>query len=275
MRFTVRRPPIGEVSPCCHRPSGGDVACSVDVGVAPSSSAGFALENRLALAVPGSDVPTHRASLRRKCGRDLLDPAVSLVLQTRSEKPPTTAADRPVQPALLSNAHTGLLHSSPRGTGHRPHVKGFDPDRVEAARNVSSGFLDPVLAPIDLTRPQFRDRHFRSRAAVGASLGAGEPLLQHRQPLGLTWGQTGCVQHFAGRQRSRNNHAAVDTDHAVVAWTGNRVWDVGERDMPAAGPITGNTVRLDTRRHRPRQPEPHPPTLGTHTRPKRRLSRWT
>ena len=188
MRFTVRRPPIGEVSPCCHRPSGGDVACSVDVGVAPASSAGFALENRLALAVPGSDVPARGASLRRIRGRDLLDPTVSLVLQTRGEQPPTAAADRPVQPALLSNAHTGLLDSSPRGAGHRPHVKGFDPDRVEAARNVSGGFLDPVLAPVDLTRLQFRDRPFRSRAPVGATLGPGEPLLQHLQPLGLTRG---------------------------------------------------------------------------------------
>jgi hypothetical protein len=49
LRFTVRRPPAGEVSPCGHRPSAGDVACSVVVGVAPSGSAGFALEDRLAL----------------------------------------------------------------------------------------------------------------------------------------------------------------------------------------------------------------------------------
>ena len=173
MRFTVRRPPTGEVSPCGHRPSGGDVACSVDVGVAPSSGAGFALENRLALAVPGSDVPARGASLRRICGRDLLDPTVSLVLQTRGEQPPTATADRPVQPAFLSNAHTRLLDSSPRSAGHRPHVKCFDPDRVEAARNVSGGFLDPVLAPVGLTGFQLRDRPFRLVAAVGAALGRG------------------------------------------------------------------------------------------------------
>ena len=109
MRFTVRRPPTGEVSPCCHRPSGGDVACSVDVGVAPSCSAGLALEDRLALAVPGRDVPARGASLRRIGGRDLLDPAVGLVLQARGEQSPAAAADRPVQPAFLSNAYTGLL----------------------------------------------------------------------------------------------------------------------------------------------------------------------
>ena len=181
MRFTVRRPPTGEVSPYSHRPSGGNVACSVDVGVAPSSSAGFALENRLALTVSGSDMSARGASLRRVRGRNLLDPTMSLVLQTRSEQPPTAAADSPVQPALLSNAHTGLLYSSPYSAGHRTHVKGFNPDRVEAARNIGGGFLDPVLAPVGLTRLQIRDRQFRSSAAVGPTLGVGEPLLEHLQ----------------------------------------------------------------------------------------------
>ena len=188
MRFTVRRPPSGEVSPCCHRPSGGDVACSVHVGVAPPSSAGFALEHRLALAVSGRDVPARGTSLRRVRGRDLLDPTESLVLQTCGEQTPTTSADRPVEPALLSDPHAGPLDSSARRAGHRPHVEGFDPDRVEAPRDVRGGFFDPVLAPVPLTRFQLRDRPFRSSATVGATLGAGEPLLQHLQPLGLTRG---------------------------------------------------------------------------------------
>src|SRR5258708_26476157 len=99
LRFTVRRPPSGEVSPCCHRPSGGDVACTVDVGVAPSSSAGFALEDRLALAVSGCDMLARGASLRRVRSRDLLDPAQSLVLQTRDQLTPANSADRAVEPA--------------------------------------------------------------------------------------------------------------------------------------------------------------------------------
>src|ERR1700692_429558 len=56
--------------------------------------------------------------------------------------------------------------------------------------------------------------------------------------------------------------ATVDTDHAAVARTGDGVRDVGERDMPAAGPITGDTVGLDARGHRPRQAEPNPAHLG-------------
>ncbi len=139
MRFTVRRPPLGEVSPCCHRPSGGDVACSVDVGAASARCAGLALEDRLALAIFRCGVPAHRASLRRVRGRDLLDPTVSLVLQPGGEKPPTAAADRPIQSALLSNTNTRLIDGPSRGASHRPHVEGFDPDRVEAARDVSGG----------------------------------------------------------------------------------------------------------------------------------------
>jgi hypothetical protein len=262
LRFTVRRPPSGEVSPCGHRPSGGDVACSVHVGVAPPSSAGLALENRLALTVPGSDVPARGASLRRIRGRNLLDPTVSLVLQTRGEKPPTAAADSPVEPTLLSNAHTGLFDRSPRGAGHRSHVKDFDPDRVEAARNVSGGLLDPVLAPIGLTRLQFRDRQFRSRAPVGATLGPGQPLLQHLQPRGLPPTQARGVQQFTGRQCRRHDNATVNTDHAAVTRTGDGVGDVGERDMPAASPIPGDPIGFDTLWHRPRQAESHPPNLG-------------
>ncbi len=220
MRFTVRRPPNGEVSPCGHRPSGGDVACSVHISVAPTRGAGFALENRLALAVPGCDVPACGASLRRVRGRDLLDPTVSLVLQTRGEKPPAAPADRPVQPTFLSNALTGLLHRSPRGTGHRSHVKCFDPDRVEAARNISGGFLGPVLAPVGLTGVQFRDRPFCSRSPVRATLGPSEPLLQHLQPLSLTPTQARGVQQFTGRQRRRHGNTAVDAHHAAITRPG-------------------------------------------------------
>jgi hypothetical protein len=131
LRFTVRRPPNGEVSPCGHRPSGGDVACGVDVGVASSSSACLALEDRLALAVLRSDVAARGASLRRIRCRNLLDPSVSLVLQPCGEKPPTAAADCPVKPTLLSYTHAWMLDSAAGRPCHRPHVECFDSDRVE------------------------------------------------------------------------------------------------------------------------------------------------
>ena len=82
MRFTVRRPDSAEVSPCCHRPSGGDVACGVHVGIARPCAAGDALENRLALAVFRRDVPAVGASLRHIRCRDDLQPPAGFVRQS-------------------------------------------------------------------------------------------------------------------------------------------------------------------------------------------------
>ena len=261
MRFTVRRPPTGEVSPCSHRPSGGDVACSVHVGVAPSGSAGLALEDRLALAVPGRDVPARGASLRRVHGRDLLDPAQSLVLQTRDEQAPTTSADRTVEPTFPSHPSSRALDGAPCRARHRPHLQNFDPDHIEPPREIGAGFLDPVLAPVRLTGSQLCDRPFGLLATAGTALAAGQPLLQQPQPFRLTQGQPRCVPQLAGGQRSRYSNSAVDADHTAVAWPGDRLGDVGERDMPAARPITGNPIGLHPARHRPRQPKPHPPNL--------------
>ena len=205
MRFTVRRQASAEVSPCCHRPSGGDVPCSVHVGVARPGVAGFALENRLALAVLGSDVPARRASLRRVGGRDLLDPTESLVLQARGEQTPAALADATVEAALLCGPLARLLDGSARRARHSAHVKGFDADRLEAPRDVRGGLLDPVFASIGFTRFQLRDRQLRASSPIGAAYGAREPLLQHLQPLRLTPGKAGCVQQFASRSRRFRN----------------------------------------------------------------------
>jgi len=198
LRFTVRRPASAEVSPCCHRPSGGDVACSVHVGVARSCVAGFAFEDRLALAVSGSDVPAYAASLRRVRGRDLFDPTVSLVLQPRAEQTPSASANGPVEAAFLCHALARALRGSSCRSRHSAHVKCFDANRVEAPRDIGGGLLDPVLASVSLTRPELRDRQLRASPTVGPALCAGQALLQHLQPLRLARGETRGVQQFAG-----------------------------------------------------------------------------
>ena len=261
MRFTVRRPPIGEVSPCCHRPSGGDVARSVHIGVAPPGSAGFALEDRLALAIFDCDVPARGASLRRVRSRDLLDPAHGLILQTRDEQAPTTSADRTVEPTFPSHSSPRVLGGTPCRARHRANFEKFDSDHIEPPREIGGGLLDPVLASIRLASFHPRDRPFRLRTTLGTRLATGQSLLQHPQSFRLTEGQPRCVQQLAGRQRSRYNNSAVNTDHAAIAWTGDRLGDVGERHMPSARLITGNPIGLRPVRHRPRQPKPHPPHL--------------
>jgi hypothetical protein len=261
LRFTVRRPPTGEVSPCGHRPPGGDVACSVDVGVAPWRIASFALENRLALAVLRRDVPTRGTTLRRIRSRDLLDPAEGLVLQAPYKLAPASSADCAVEPAFLGDVRTRFRGGSASGSGHRAHVKSLDSEHVETQREVGGGFLDPILTPIRLTGFQFRDRPFHLFAAAGAPSTTREPLLQHLQPLGLSRGQTGCVQQFAGGQRRRYHNSAVDADHAAITRTCDRPGDVGERNMPAAGPIAGYPVGLHTGWHPPRHAKPYPANL--------------
>lgn len=262
MRFTVRRPASAEVSPCWHRPSGGDVACSVYVGVARPCGAGDALKHRLALAVVGCDVPTGGASLRRVRSWDLFDPAVSLVLQTGGEHAPAAGVDGPVQSAFLGDAYTGPVHGSSRTAGHTANVECFDADRVETPRDVGGGLFDPVLAAGTLTGFEFRDRQLRAGSPTGATLGAGQALLKHPEPGGLTAAQPGNMQQLTSRQRCRHDNPSVDTHHAGIIRPRDVVGDIGEPDMPAAGPIPGDPVGLHPFGDRPRQTEPHPADLG-------------
>lgn len=262
MRFTVLRPASAEASPCCHRPSGGDVACSVHIGITRAGGAGLALEHRLALAVSGSHVPARGTSLRRVRGRDLLDPTTSLMLQTRGEQTPSASANATVEAALLRHPPTRLLDGAQRTAGHRTHVKGFDADRVEAPRDIGGDLFNPVLAPVGLTRPHLRDRALRASSPVRATLRTGQALLQHLEPLGLTWSQAGSVQQFAGGQGCRYRNTTVDTHHTAVLGTWNRGGHAGKGDMPAAGPIAGDPVGLHTFWYWARQAEPDPANLG-------------
>ena len=113
LRFTVRRPASAEVSPCCHRPSGGDVACSIHVRMARPRPAGDTLENRLALAVFRRDMPAAGASLRRIRCRDELKPPQDLMLQPGHLAPrrATVGAAKEVTHRLGEVPQRLLLHS--------------------------------------------------------------------------------------------------------------------------------------------------------------------
>lgn len=262
MRFTVRRPPSGEVSPCSHRPPGGDITCSVHVGVAWTSRADLALEDRLALAVSRSDMSARGTSLRRIRGRDKLDAAIGLVLQTSGQHPPATTADGAVQPTFLCDARTRLVGSATRRAGHRANIEILHPNQVEPPREVGSCLLHPILTPISAASLQLRGRVFGLFSAVGTPSGSGKTSLQHLQSLSLTRSQAWYVQELAGRERGRHGDSTVDTDHTSFTRTTDWVGDVSECDVPAANPISGDSVRLHTARHRSRQPHSYPPHLG-------------
>jgi hypothetical protein len=71
LRFTVHRPPRGEVSLCWDRPSGGNVSRRLRVGAARAGRAGHTRNDRLALAVFGCDAPTASNTDHAVLGADL------------------------------------------------------------------------------------------------------------------------------------------------------------------------------------------------------------
>ena len=262
MRFTVHRPPYGEVSLCWHRPSGGDVACSVDVGVARPRLAGYARENCLALAIFGCDVPTGGTLLRRERSRDAFDAASTLVRKPGNQPAPRLSTDRAVESPFLRDPNTRLLPGAARGAGHRRHGEILDPNNLKPARQIGRCLLHPVPAPIRFARFEAGDRQLRTVAAVGAPLRSGEALLQPTQPGPLTTAQPRSMQQFPSRQCRRHRNTSIHTDHAAIGRSRYRVRDVGEGNVPATGPITGNAIGLDCFGHRSRAPESHPSHLG-------------
>ncbi len=262
MRFTVRRPASAEVSARCHRPSGGDVTCGVDVGVARARAAGDALENRLALAVFRRDMPAMGASLRRIRCRDELKPPHRFMFQPGYQQSPPLAADRPVKTPFLRDIGAGAIAGPACRAGHRPHVQVLHADGVEPARQISGGFFHPVTAAIGVAGPQPRDRALGSCSPVGSALRPGQTPLQSSEPSGFTGPQARSVQQLAAGQRDRCRHAAIDTDNAAVGGSGNRLGDRGESDVPAPRSIHSDAVRLHRGGDSAGPPESHPTDLG-------------
>ena len=262
MRFTVRRPASAEVSPCCHRPSGGDVACGVHVGIARTCAAGDALENRLALAVFGRDVPAVRASLRRiRCWNEFKPPR-SFVLQPGDEQSPPLAADLAVETPFLRDISAGTFTSPARRAGHSTHAQVLDTDGVEAARHIGGGFFHPVAAAICVAGAHPRDGQLRLCAPVRSALRPGQTPLQPVEALGFAGTKARRTQQLAAGQCNRDRHAAIHTHHAAITRSRDDVWDGGKSDVPAPSAITSDSVGLDGVGDGAGPAEPHPPHLG-------------
>jgi hypothetical protein len=262
LRFTVHRPPRGEVSLCWYRPSGGDVSCRVHVGVARPCTTGDAREDRLALAVFGRPVPTGRTSLRRVRSRDAFESARSLVAKPGSQLTPPLTTDRAVKPPFLCDSNAGSVNRAARRASHRPHVERLDPNGVKPARQIRCRLLHPVSPPIGFARFDSGDSRLRPLATVGATLGSRKTSLQPAQSDPLARPKTRAVQQLASGQRRRHRHTAIDTDHAAIGRPCDRVGDMRERNMPASGPIPSDAVGLGTCRHGSGPAESDPADLG-------------
>jgi hypothetical protein len=261
LRFAVHRP-HDVVSLRCHRPSGGDVASGVHVGIARPRTAGDTLKDRLALAVFGRDVTAGGASLRRVSSWYALNPARGLMVEAVNKAAPSLTSDRAVKAALLRHPNTGLLKCAARGAAHRPHVKVLDSNGVEPAGQIGRGLFHPVSAPVCFASSEFRDRQLGALSAVGTAIGPREALLQAAHPDLLTGFKARGMQQLTGRQCRRHRHTAIDADDAAISRPRYRIGDVREGDMPPTGPIPGDAIRLHARGHGPAPSESDPPHLG-------------
>ena len=262
MRFTVHRPASAEVSPCCHRPSGGDVACGVHVGITRTNTAGDALENRLALAVFRRDMPTCRASLRRVRRWNEFEPPQGLKLQPGNQQPPALATDLPVEATFLRDAGARALTTTARRAGHGRYIQILDADGVEAARHIGGGLFHPVTPAICFTSAQPRNRQLRSGPPVRSASRPGQTLLQPPQPLGFTGVKPRGVQQLPGGQRHRHRHPAINTNHAAVIGFRDRFRDGGKSDVPPPGQIQSDSVGLHRIGYVAGPAETHPADLG-------------
>ena len=262
MRFTVRRPASAEVSPCCHRPSGGDVACGVDVGVAPPRIAGDALENRLALAVLRRDVPAARASLRRIRCRDEFQPLSDFMLQSGDQQSPALAADLAVEAPFLRDPGARAFTSPARRAGHRTHLQVLNFDGVEAARHIGGGFFHKVTAAICFTGAQLRDGQFRSCRPSRSALPPSQTPLQSAKPFGLAGTKARSAEQLPAGQGNRDRYAAINSDDAAIAGSRYRVGEGGKSDVPAPRAIQGDPIRFHGVGDGARPAEAHPPDLG-------------
>jgi hypothetical protein len=262
LRFTVHGPASAEVSPCCHRPSGGDVACGVDVGVARARTADDALENRLALAVFRRDMPAVGASLRRVRCRNQFEPPQRFVVQPSHQQSPPLAADLTVEAALLRHVGPRAFTSTARRPGHRTHIQILDTDGVKAARHLGGGLFHPVTAAICFTGAQSRNGQLGSYAPLRCASRPSQALLQSAQPLGFTNPKTRNTQQLPARQGNRDRHAAIHTHDTAITGSWDRFWDGSKSDVPAARPVQSDSVRLHRVGDGAGPAEPHPADLG-------------
>jgi hypothetical protein len=258
LRFTVHRPASAEVSPCCHRPSGGDIACGVHVGIARARAAGDALENRLALAVFQCDMPTCRASLRRVRSGNRFEPPRSFVLQPGNQQSPALAVDLTVEAPFLRDVGTRAFTSTARRAGHSTHIQILDTDGVEAARHIGGGLFHPITAAICFACAHPGNGPLGSCSPVRSASRPGQTLLQPPQSLRFTSTKARNTQQLPAGQRHRHRDVAVKTDHAAVIGSRDGFGDGGKSDVPTPRPIQSDAVRLHRIGDVAGPPEPHP-----------------
>lgn len=260
-RFAIHSPAQWlEGSPRCHRPSGGDIACGVDVGVA-GEPAGDTSEGRLALAVLRRDVPTGSALQRCVRGTDFLDATCSLLLEPDDQPTPSVGQDSPVQPRFLPHVPAWPIIRPVRGTCHGTDIELLDPYKIEATSEIRTDQLHPVLAPVTFASLHPGKRPTDLTASVRSRNGPLQSSSKALQPPTFAGGETGHLQQLSGRQRRRNSDPTVHSHCPAITGRRYRFGSHRERDMPPPAPVDCDPIGPRGLAHSTGQDEPDPPYL--------------
>ena len=266
LRFTLHSDRRPHRSTRCHRPSGGDVACGVHVGVV-GVAAGPAAEGGLALARLRVGGPARRTCLGCVCRGNLLDPAGALCSRRVTKLAPPVGEDGTVQAGLLSHVPARPLERAPAerviARTSRSSTRIMSNRRARSVlvfstqslrRSASSAFSAMATATLVWRAGSIHAANGRDVAAAG-----GVVLLSRAAVAG--------VQELPCRQGRRYLHASVHADDLAVPGRGHRRRDHSERDVPAAGTVPGHPIGRGIRQ-RAGEPEPHPADLRhQHPRP--------
>jgi hypothetical protein len=241
LRFAVHWPGNPEASPRSHGVPRRDVPGCVYVSV-ERETAGHAGEESLALATLRGDVPAGRAALARKRGIDPLYPAGGLVLQALDQQSPTGPQDLTIQPGFLADVSTRCLNGSLSRARHLADFETLNANHIKATRQIGAGLLGPVLTRIRFTCLEAADGQLHASAAARAASGSCQLALKAAEPALPRGTKLGHDKQFTRRHGCGDGYAAIDADGAARVRPWDRLRDCGEGDMPAAGPVPGNTV---------------------------------
>jgi len=236
-----------------------DVGSCIHIRVHPHT-AGPAPEGCLALASLPIPDPALRTGLRGVRRGHLLDAADGLLLQPRHQQAPAIPEDPTVERGLLTNVSSGCAYSALGRTCHAPNVQCLDPDHVEPTGQARGNLLDPVLTPIHGSHSELGGRRLDLGPTSRSWAAPRKSALQATKTRAFGRRERGTDQEFSGGQGSRHHHASIDTDRSAVARRRHRLRADSEGNVPPAGGISGDPVRL--RRRKPAgQPESDPADL--------------
>ena len=241
MRFTVHRPPNGEVSLCWYRPSGGDVAGGVDVGVARPALQATQEKTAWLLRFSGAMCPQaeHRCEVYAAGARSIRP---GFVVESGNQ-PPCLTADARLRPLFCATRTPGWS---------------IVPRAVRVIARTSSASTRIVSNRRARSVVVFSTQSRRRSASRALSFAIASLARCRRLEPGLARARLRC------RRRSRIRSPGVRQGRAAARqWTapptppprgrhrrccgrrsGDRVGDVREGDMPAPSPISTDAIGL-------------------------------